>query len=343
MRLRSFGVKVTVLVGGVGGARFLLGVQRLLGLGQFAAVDAEPSSAPAHELTAIVNVGDDAWMHGVRICPDLDTCMYTLGGGIDPERGWGHRDETWHAKEELAAYGVQPDWFGLGDRDLATHLVRSQMLRAGYPLSAVTEALCARWNPGARLLPATDDRSETHVVITDPETGDQRAIHFQEWWVRYRAQVPTHSFAFIGSENATATTDALSAINDADVVFLAPSNPVVSIGAILAVPGVRGAVRSTPAPVVGYSPIIGGKPLRGMADECLTVIGVDSNSQAVGRHYGARSGTGLLDAWLVADGDTADVDGVAVRSIPLLMTDPAATAQMVRAGINVAGIDTAAL
>nr|MDT0527276.1 2-phospho-L-lactate transferase CofD family protein [Streptomyces sp. DSM 41633] len=127
-----------------------------------------------------------AWMHGVRICPDLDTCMYTLGGGIDPVRGWGHRDETWHAKEELAAYGVQPDWFGLGDRDLATHLVRTQMLRAGYPLSQVTEALCKRWSPGAQLLPVTDDRSETHVVITDPEDGDKRAIHFQEWWVRYR-------------------------------------------------------------------------------------------------------------------------------------------------------------
>ena len=112
-------------------------------------------------------------MFGVRICPDLDTCMYTLGGGIDPERGWGHRNETWHAKEELAAYGVQPDWFGLGDRDLATHLVRSQMLRAGYPLSQVTEALCDRWQPGARLLPASDDRSETHVVITDPADGEQ--------------------------------------------------------------------------------------------------------------------------------------------------------------------------
>ena len=334
-------MKVTVLVGGVGGARFLLGVQRLLGLGQFAGGDSGTSTA--HELTAIVNVGDDAWMHGVRICPDLDTCMYTLGGGIDPERGWGHRNETWHAKEELAAYGVQPDWFGLGDRDLATHLVRSQMLRAGYPLSAVTEALCVRWNPGARLLPATDDRSETHVVITDPETGDQRAVHFQEWWVRYRAKVPTHSFAFIGSETATATTDAVSAINDADVVFLAPSNPVVSIGAILAVPGIRGALRSTPAPVVGYSPIIGGKPLRGMADECLTVIGVESTSEAVGRHYGARSSTGLLDAWLVADGDNAQIDGVTVRSIPLLMTDPSVTAQMVRAGLDVAGIDTAAL
>lgn len=323
-RLVSCGVKVTVLVGGVGGARFLLGVRKLLG--------------PGPGVAAVVNVGDDAWMHGVRICPDLDTCMYTLGGGIDPERGWGHRDETWHAKEELAAYGVQPDWFGLGDRDLATHLVRSQMLRAGYRLTDVTEALCKRWDPGVRLLPATDDRSETHVVITDPETGEQRAVHFQEWWVRYRAQVPTHSFAFIGSESATATTEAVTAIEAADIVFLAPSNPVVSIGAILAVPGIRAALRSTSAPIVGYSPIIGGKPLRGMADECLTVIGVDSTSEAVGRHYGARSGTGLLDGWLIADGDSATVDGVAVRSVPLLMTDPDATAEMVRAGIELAGV-----
>ena len=192
-RLVSVGVKITVLVGGVGGARFLLGVQHLLGLGQFAGEESQD-----HSLSAIVNIGDDAWMFGVRICPDLDTCMYTLGGGIDPERGWGHRDETWHAKEELAAYGVQPDWFGLGDRDLATHLVRSQMLRAGYPLSEVTEALCKRWSPGAHLLPASDDRSETHVVITDPDTDERKAIHFQEWWVRYRAKVPTHSFAFVG-------------------------------------------------------------------------------------------------------------------------------------------------
>ncbi|ETZ62139.1 hypothetical protein L836_3572 [Mycobacteroides abscessus MAB_110811_2726] len=153
-------MKVTVLVGGVGGARFLLGVQRLLG--------SDPSK---HQINAVVNIGDDAWMHGVRICPDLDTCMYTLGGAVDPERGWGHRGETWNAMEELAAYGAQPDWFSLGDRDLATHLIRSQMLRAGYPLSAVTEALCNRWQPGVRLLPASDDRCETHVVITDPTDG----------------------------------------------------------------------------------------------------------------------------------------------------------------------------
>lgn len=320
----------------MGGARFLLGVQQLLGLGQFAG--AQPTDSGDHELTAVVNVGDDAWMHGVRICPDLDTCMYTLGGGIDPDRGWGHRGETWNAKDELARYGVQPDWFGLGDRDLATHLVRSQMLRAGYPLSQVTEALCKRWAPGARLLPASDDRSETHVVITEPGTDERKAIHFQEWWVRYRAKVPTHSFAFVGAEKATATAGVAEAIAGADIVFLAPSNPVVSIGAILAIPGIRGALRSTPAPVVGYSPIIGGRPLRGMADECLSVVGVESTSQAVGRHYGARSATGILDGWLVHQGDQAEIDGVAVRSVPLLMTDPTATAQMVRAGLELVGV-----
>jgi LPPG:FO 2-phospho-L-lactate transferase len=329
-------VKVTVLVGGVGGARFLLGVQHLLGLGQFSAPGKDGSAA--HSLTAIVNIGDDAWMHGVRVCPDLDTCMYTLGGGIDPERGWGHRNETWHAKEELARYGLQPDWFGLGDRDLATHLVRSQMLRAGYPLSQVTEALCDRWSPGATLLPASDDRSETHVVITDPADGERRAIHFQEWWVRHRAQVPTHSFAFIGADKATAGPGVVDAIESADVVFLAPSNPVVSIGAILAIPGVRGALRSTSAPVVGYSPIVSGKPLRGMADECLRVIGLPSSSEAVGGYYGARSSTGILDAWLIHEGDTADIDGVTVRPVPLLMTDPPTTAEMVRRGLESAGL-----
>ncbi len=290
-----------------------------------------------HELTAVVNVGDDAWMFGVRVCPDLDTCMYTLGDGADPERGWGHRNETWNAKEELAAYGVQPDWFGLGDRDLATHLVRSQMLRAGYPLSQVTEALCQRWSPGATLLPASDDRCETHVVITDPQSGDPKAIHFQEWWVRYRAQVPTESFAFVGSEKATAGAGVTEAIAAADVVMIAPSNPVVSVGAILAIPGIRAALRATPAPVVGYSPIVAGKPLRGMADDCLKVIGVDSTSEAVGNHYGARSGTGILDYWLVHEGDHAVVPGVTVKQIPLLMTDPATTAEMVRAGIELTG------
>lgn len=331
-------MKVTVLVGGVGGARFLLGVQRLLGLGQFAKSQGEVE----HELTAVVNIGDDAWFYGLRVCPDLDTCMYTLGGGVDPQRGWGHRDETWRVKEELGRYGMQPDWFQLGDRDMATHLVRTQMLRAGYPLTQITAALCDRWQPGALLLPASDDRCETHAVVTDPVEDAPRAIHFQEWWVRYRAQLPTHSFAFIGSEKARATTEVVTAIGDADIIMLAPSNPVVSVGAILAIPGIRAALRTTAAPVVGYSPIIGGKPLRGMADACLSVIGVESTAEAVGRHYGARSATGILDYWLVHDADPADaqaeIDGVTVRSIPLLMTEPEATADMVRAGLDLAGV-----
>lgn len=323
-------VKVTVLVGGVGGARFLQGLKSLFG------------DNPEHEITAVVNVGDDVWMHGLRICPDLDTCMYTLGGGIDTDRGWGRIAETWNARDELAAYGADPDWFGLGDRDIATHLIRSRMLRTGYPLSAVTEALCNRWQPGVRLLPVTDDRSETHVVVTDPDdpsAEQQRAIHFQEWWVRYRAQIPTHSFANIGAEQATPAPGVVEAITEADAVVLAPSNPVVSVGAILAVPGIRGALRTTAAKVVGLSPVVDGKPLRGMADECLSVIGVETTAQAVGRHYGSRSSTGILDAWLVHTTDTAVVDGVDVQSVPLLMTDPETTAVMARTALRAAGLD----
>jgi len=321
-------VKVTVLVGGVGGARFLQGLETLLHLGEHT----------AHEVTALVNVGDDVWMHGLRICPDLDTCMYTLGGGVDVERGWGQANETWTVKEELAAYGADPDWFGLGDRDIATHLIRTRMLGAGYPLSAVTEALCARWRPQVRLLPVTDDRCETHVVITDPKDGEQRAVHFQEWWVRHRAQVPTHAFVQVGAEQATPAPGVLAAIEEADAVLFAPSNPVVSIGAALAVPGLRGALRTTAAAVVGVSPIVADRPLRGMADACLSVLGVDTTAEAVGRHYGARSGTGLLDAWLVHTGDTAEVPGVQVRSVPLLMTDAATTEQIARAALELAGV-----
>ena len=156
--------------------------------------------------------------------------------------------------------------------------------------------------------------------------------------MRYRAQVPTHSFAFVGADKATAGPGVTDAIASADVVLLAPSNPVVSIGAILAIPGIRGALRSTPARVIGYSPIVAGKPLRGMADECLSVIGVASTSEAVGGYYGPRSGVGILDGWLVHEGDHAEIAGVDVRSVPLLMTDPATTAEMVRAGLDLAGV-----
>ncbi len=270
-------------------------------------------------------------MYGLRICPDLDTVMYTLGGGIDEERGWGRQDETFHAKAELQAYDVPTAWFGLGDRDLATHLVRRQMLDAGYPLSAVTEALCARWQPGARLLPMSDDRFETHVVVDDPDSGRRKAIHFQEWWVRYRAALPAHAIVSVGAETAQPAPGVLAAIEEADLVVLPPSNPVVSIGTALQVPGIRAAlVEKT---VVGLSPIIGGAPVRGMADACLTAIGVETSAEAVGRHYGGE----LLDGWLVDTADAgATVPGVEVRAVPLLMSSPEATRAMAQAALDLA-------
>jgi LPPG:FO 2-phospho-L-lactate transferase len=326
-------VKVVVLVGGVGGARFLLGLKAALGLPP---VGAAAEDSP-HEVVAVVNTADDVWLHGLRICPDLDTCMYTLGGGIDPDRGWGRAGETWVVKEELAAYGADPTWFGLGDRDLATHLVRSRMLRAGYPLSAVTEALCARWQPGVTLLPMSDDRVETHVVVEEPE-GERRAIHFQEWWVRHHAELPAQSIVPVGAAEATPGPGVIEAIETADAVLLAPSNPVVSVDTILSVPGVRDAVRRTSARVVGLSPIIDGRALRGMADACLSAIGVETSAEAVGRHYRARGDNGVLDGWLVHSTDTATVPGVTVRSVPLLMSDVPATAEMARAALDLAGV-----
>jgi LPPG:FO 2-phospho-L-lactate transferase len=318
-------VKVVVVVGGVGGARFLLGVKRALG--------------PGHEVTAIVNTGDDVWLHGLRICPDLDTCMYTLGEGIDTERGWGRTDETWTVKEELAAYGAGSDWFGLGDKDIATHLIRTRMLRAGYPLSAVTEALCARWQPGVVLLPMSDDRVETHVVVDDPDSGERRAIHFQEWWIRHHAALPAHSIVPVGAEEAKPAPGVLDAVAGADVVLLAPSNPVVSVGTVLAVPGMRTALAKTEARVVGVSPIVNDRPVRGMADACLAAIGVATTAEAVGRHYGSRrQGDGLLDGWLVHTGDPATVPDVEVRAVPLLMSTVDATADMVRAAFSLAGV-----
>jgi len=318
--------RITALAGGIGGARFLRGLI---------------TAAPEAEITVIGNTGDDIWIHGLRVCPDLDTVMYTLGGGISEERGWGREDETFTVKEELADYGVEPSWFGLGDRDIATHLVRTQMLNAGYPLSAVTEALCTRWQPGIRLLPMSDERAETHVVVDHPD-GSRRAIHFQEWWVRYQAQLTAHAIVLVGADDAKPAPGVIEAIEGADVVVLPPSNPVVSIGAILQVPGIRESLRRTPAPVVGVSPIVGGRPVRGMADACLAAIGVETTAAAVAAHYGARRDeTGILDGWLVDDSDARDVPqvaslGIACEARPLLMSDLTATTAIAAAAIDLA-------
>ena len=314
---------ITALAGGIGGARFLRGL-----LAELAARDPSGSSL----VTVIGNTADDITLFGMRVCPDLDTVMYTLGGGIHEEQGWGRSEETFTVKEELAAYGMEPQWFGLGDRDFATHIVRSQMLAAGYPLSQVTEALCARWRPGVRLLPMTDDQVESHVIIDD-EQG-RRAIHFQEWWVRMHASTPALSIVPVGADDAKPAPGVLEAIAQADVVLLPPSNPVVSIGTILAVPGIRDAVAATTAPVVGVSPIIGGAPVRGMADACLTAMGVETSAIAVGRLY-----EGLVDGWLVDDADADAVGtlaGVVVRARPLYMTDLEATRAIAAAALDLA-------
>ena len=276
---------LTVLSGGVGGATFLRGLLYGVRRGELRGVD------PDAEITVIANTADDIWLHGLKICPDLDTVMYTLGDGIDPDRGWGRRDETWSTKEELAAYGVEPTWFGLGDRDLATHLVRTQMLDAGFPLSQVTEALCKRWEPGVRLLPMTDDRVETHIAIADPDSASgRRVVHFQEYWVRLHAEVPAEAVLVVGLEESSPGPGVIDAITDADLVVVPPSNPVVSVGTILGVPRVREALVATRAPVVGLSPIIGGTHVRGMAHQMLTAIDVEVSAAGVGLHYGARSG-----------------------------------------------------
>ncbi|WP_131737838.1 2-phospho-L-lactate transferase [Actinomadura roseirufa] len=308
-------MRIVALAGGIGGARFLRGLQ---------------AAAPAADITVIGNTGDDISLFGLRVCPDLDTVMYTLGGGINEEQGWGRAAETFTLKEELGAYGVGPGWFGLGDRDFATHIVRTQMLAAGYPLSAVTEALCDRWKPGVRLIPMSDDQVETHVVVDDPEQG-RRAVHFQEWWVRLRASLPARSIAAVGADDAAPAPGVLAAIADADVVLFPPSNPVVSVGTILSVPGIRDAVAAKT--VVGVSPIIGGAPVRGMADACLTAIGVETSARAVAEHYGSD----LLDGWLVDEADEGvRAEGVEVRSRPLLMSDPEATAAIARAALDLA-------
>ncbi|MFF0139822.1 2-phospho-L-lactate transferase [Streptomyces sp. NPDC005227] len=321
-------MRIVVLAGGIGGARFLRGLQR---------------AAPDADITVIGNTGDDIHLFGLKVCPDLDTVMYTLGGGINEEQGWGRAEETFHLKEELAAYGVGPEWFGLGDRDFATHIVRTQMLGAGYPLSAVTEALCDRWKPGVRLIPMSDDRVETHVAVTLPDgdpagaAGERKVIHFQEYWVRLRASVPAEAIVPVGAEQAKPAPGVLEAIAEAHVILFPPSNPVVSVGTILAVPGIREAIAEAGVPVVGLSPIVGDAPVRGMADKVLAAVGVESTAAAVAEHYGS----GLLDGWLVDTVDASVVErvesaGIRCRAIPLMMTDLDATARMAREALALA-------
>jgi len=306
-------MKITVLSGGVGGARFLRGLR---------------DAAPSDSITAVVNTGDDMWLTGLRIAPDLDSIMYTLAGENDEQRGWGRVGETERVSGELRAYGVGWPWFTLGDLDIGTHITRSHLLREGVPLSAVTARLTSRWPLGVSLIPATDDEVETHVEV---EGGEQ--LHFQEWWTRHRAALPALAFVQRNVEQSRPAPGVLESIADADVILVAPSNPVVSVGTILGIPGIRAALAAASAPVVGVSPIIDGSAVRGMADACLTAIGVETSALAVARHYGARSAGGLLDAWLVDETDAAALPelrsaGIAASAVPLWMRDTATSSRL---------------
>lgn len=311
-------MRITVLAGGVGAARFLRGLR---------------AAVPDADIAVIGNTGDDFTPFGLHVSPDLDTVMYTLGGGINDEQGWGREGETRAVLAELASYGAGPGWFGLGDKDIATHIVRNQLLAQGRTLSEVTRRLCDRWQPGVTLLPMSDDPVRTHVMVE--EGGRLQALHFQEWWVRLHAAVPAVRIEAVGAAQASPAPGVLEAIAAADFVLFPPSNPVVSIGVILAVPGIAAAVSDQT--VVGVSPIIGGAPVRGMADACLTAIGVQTTAAAVAAHYGPE----LINGWLVDTVDKDAVDapelaGIAVRARPLYMTSVAAAAEIARAAVELA-------
>lgn len=331
-------MQITVLAGGVGGARFTRGLRHHLDTHGEAW---DPVTEEGTRITVIGNTGDDITLLGLRICPDLDTLLYTLGGGVCEEQGWGREGESHAVATELHQLGAGPDWFTLGDRDLGTHLARTQWLNAGQTLSEVTSSLARRWGlpeRGMTVVPVTDEPIETHVVIDDgrpgaPE-GAERAVHFQQWWVQLRAAVPARRFITAGLNRASAAPGVLSAIREADVVLLPPSNPVVSVGIIASVPGVRDALRGTRAPVVGVSPIIDGAPVRGHAQACLAPLGVPVTAAGVAGLY-----RDFLNGWVVDDADAtaAYPSSLTVEHRDLLMRDVPAAGEIAGHTLSLAG------
>ncbi len=306
--------RVVALAGGVGAARFLRGLVRVV---------------PAGDLTVVANTGDDLRLHTLQVSPDLDTITYTLGGGVHPEQGWGRAEETLTVSRELAQRYGEPAWFTLGDRDLATHLVRTRLLAEGATLTEATAVIAAAWGLGFTLLPMTDDPVATRI-----RTRDGRTLHFQEWWVGERGQPLVEAVWLEGAEDARPTTGVLDALDAADVVVLCPSNPVVSISTILALPGLRDALRRPP--VVGVSPIVGGRVVRGMADRLLPAVGVEVNAAAVARMYADFLGGWVLDA---ADAELADevaAQGARVAVTDTLMRDAGIAERVAKVALDLA-------
>jgi LPPG:FO 2-phospho-L-lactate transferase len=294
---------LTALAGGVGAARLLRGL---------VAVVADPAS-----LTAVVNTGDDIVLHGLSISPDLDTITYTLAGAISVSQGWGLEGETWNAMAGLDRYGGQ-SWFRLGDRDLATHLYRTQRLSEGASLTAVTAEIVSAWGLGLRLLPMSDDRVETRVTLADGGAE----IGFQEYFVGRQHSVPVTSVRFVGAEEARPGPDVLASIESAERVIVCPSNPIVSIGPVLAVPGVGDALVARRESVVAVSPIIAGRALKGPADRLLAELGHESSVVGVARLYAGFVGTLVIDEADAALAGAVEAEGVRSVVAPTIMSGP---------------------
>jgi LPPG:FO 2-phospho-L-lactate transferase len=312
-------MRVTALAGGIGAGKFLRGLTRVV---------------PGDDLTVVVNVADDLEVHGLHVSPDPDSVTYWLGDAFDRERGWGRRGETFRANEELSVFDPDAAWFSLGDLDLATHLFRTGILAAGGSLSEATARISRRFGVEARLLPASDDPVRTRIDAVDHATGAPLDLHFQEYWVRRRAADPVKGVRYVGASEATPAPGVLDAIADADVVVFCPSNPVVSIGPILALPGIRDAVQRRRGSAVGVSGIVGDAPVSGMADKLMPAVGIEVTAAGVAEHY-----RDLLAGWLVDDVDREAIPriasfGMRCAATDTIMTDDERAEAVARAALD---------
>ncbi len=304
------GARVAVLCGGVGAARLLAGLVAVV---------------PAESVTAIVNVGDDTEMHGLYISPDLDTITYTLGGGSDAERGWGLAGETWAAMDQLDFYGGAA-WFRLGDRDLGTHLYRTGRLSEGASLSAVTAHIARAWGIQATLLPVSDDPVRTRLEL---DSGEE--VNFQEYFVRLRHSVAVRAVRFVGAERAKAAPGVLESLEAAETIVIAPSNPIVSIGPVLAVPGISELLARRRRDVVAVSPIVGGRALKGPADRLLVELGGQASATGVAEVWTSVAGTLVIDEVDADLRDAVEQTGMSCRVRATVMSSPSAAAALAAA------------
>ena len=315
-------MKVVALAGGIGAGKFLRGLARVVS---------------GSDLTVIVNVADDVVVNGLHVSPDPDSVIYWLGDVFDRDRGWGRRDETFRATEELSAFGTPDAWFNLGDLDLATHLVRTDMLTRGATMSQVIERVAVRFGVDARILPVSDDPIQTRIDALDPATGETLDLHFQEYWVRRRGADQVKDVRYGGVEGSQPAPGVLAAIGGADAVVLCPSNPVVSIGPILAVPGVRVAVASRRAVVTGVSPIVAGAPVAGMADRLMPAVGLEVTAAGVAAAYGD-----LLTGWVIDVRDAPlagriEASGIRVAVTDAIMADDDSAERIARTALELVG------